>query len=106
MNYQDYLDVCKEGDWRADHLLPVLELEQAKQCALKMAKAKKIMQETDLTDEQAQSLQAWISRQDNKRMEHMLEAMDMARISTGLGDAWNAYLVKTWTKDGSKIPKI
>ena len=106
MNYQDYLDVCKEEGWKHDHLLPLLELEKAKQCALNMAKASWVMQTTDLSDGVAEGMQDWIKRQDNKRVEHMLEALDMARISTGLGDQWNAYLVKQWTKDGSKIPKL
>jgi hypothetical protein len=106
MNYQDYLDVCKEEEWKHDHLLPLLELEKAKQCAYKMAWARKLMQDTELPDNVAEGMLIWIKQQDNQRMTHMLEALDMARLSTGLGDQWNAYLVKQWTKDGSKLPKV
>lgn len=108
MYYKEFKALCDSEGWNVEHILVQLELEQAKTYSVKIARGQQHLKELDglVSDDVIAGLKGWIHQQDERRLEHMLHALDMAKVSSGLGDGWNTHLEKIWQKDGSKLPHI
>lgn len=108
MYYKELKVLCDSEGWNVEHILVQLELEEAKKCSINMARGQQHLKELDglVSDNVIARLKDWIHQQDERRLEHMLHALDMAQVSSGLGDGWNKHLEQIWQKDGSKLPHI
>lgn len=108
MYFEDFKRICEEDGLNPTHLLPMIELELAKERAVEMYRAEKRLKELDsnLSDNAKKKIREWIKVQDGIRINHMFTALEYAEVSTGLGDSWNAFLVEKWKNMGMGIPKI
>lgn len=107
MYYAEYKALCEADGLNSDNLLSLLELEQAKERAYDMAKVKKRLDNSDwISDNVREGMEKWKKLQDEKRMEHMITALEMAESIDGLGNNWDLFLKNKWKSWKREIPKI
>ena len=108
MYYKDFKELCDSEGWATDHLLVQLELERAREQSTKMAGMMKRKQQlkNKVSDKVLDGMDRWIAEHDEKRVGSMFDALDMAKVSNGLGDNMDKYLKTVWKKSGMTIPKI
>lgn len=107
MYYKDYETLCEVDGLNPHNLLSLLELEQAKERAVEMAKARKRLDTSEwLSPSVRQQMETWIKKQDEKRIEHMIIALEMAEVMDGLGKNWDLFLKNKWKSWGMTLPKI
>jgi hypothetical protein len=120
-SFEWFKGVCQEVGLTYDHVLVSSYLERAKGYAYevwwwnnqaKLAK-RKPTDETEhwlFHEKTKQNAIREFERQaklhDEKRIDCMLDALDMAEIVKRLPKGLPEYLTKEYTKDGSKIPKV
>src|SRR5699024_1177898 len=107
MYYAEYKALCESDGLNPDNLLSLLELERAKERAVEMAKARKRLDTSEwLSPSVRQQMETWIKKQDEKRIEHMIIALEMAEATDNLGLKWDNFLKQKWKSWGMTLPKI
>jgi len=108
MYYKELKALCDSEGWATDHLLVQLELERAREQSTKMAGMMKWKKQLNnkISDNVLAGMDNWIAERDEKRVGSMFDALDMAKVSNGLGDNMDKYLKAVWKKSGMTIPKI
>ena len=107
MYYKEFKALCEADGLNPDNLLSWLELERAKERAIEMAKARKRLDTSEwLSPSVRQQMETWIKKQDEKRIEHMIIALEMAEAMDGLGNNWDLFLKNKWKSWGMTLPKI
>jgi len=108
MYYKELKALCDSEGWATDHLLVQLQLERAREESTKMAGMMKWKKQLDnkVSDKVLDGMDNWIAEHDEKRVGSMFDALDMAKVSNGLGDNMDKYLKTVWKKSGMTIPKI
>lgn len=103
MRYAEFIEICNAEGWYTDSLLVLLELDKAKACARSIVKIEKMAEVEDIPKEK---IERFIKNKHEERIEYMLNALDYARVETGLGVNWIAYEKKYWKSKGNGEPVV
>ena len=119
--YHWFINYCKENDVPHDHILVKCELDIAKEYAeymqwwkdqIRLCKLKKPKPDghwlwTQVGEDMAlKEMELDYQKANEKRIEHMINALEMAESVKDFDGNFNKFLEKEYTKTGLKIPKI
>lgn len=90
-SYQWYQDSCKEEGYDATNVLSAVSIETARSCAVKM---KKYMDSKAnyAGESEHKKLDKEISKLNNERIGHMLDALQFAKLMAENGQGFNVFL--------------
>ena len=108
MYFSDYLALCESDDLKPYNLLSSIELKMAKGRAIEIRDGKKRLAELDgkLSPITEIAMQDWLAQQDEKRVGHMLNALDYAESMNEVDARWNDKLKGLWQAHGMDLPKL
>lgn len=101
---QWYRETCKEAGYNPDNLLSQSEIDLARLSAVNMKKYTDIKEKYG-DEKLKEKLIVEIKRLDEKRVEHMLNALDFAKIAAGLGKGFESFLEKHFSEKRRLLKK-